>query len=149
MNSVIERLRALEKLESREQSDEYQDLIAELAAVSDPVLLPQLLRSFYDDTENHEAMWALLHLVEHYPERLYVTSLIEAIPDMLPRAHDWARLLLRRVLSSDPHRALLREVYTASGPAHQQPLRDMLREVVRWNPVSAAAAAEVTGEPPP
>ncbi len=147
MNPHITRLRALHRLETEEQAVEYDELLDALADDTplDPSLLPDLLLSFFDDTEEKEVMWGLIHLVERYPDDLYVSRLVEAAPQMLPRARNWLIVLLRRVLKSGNARSPLREVYCSATPQHQKQIAGFLHEVVQWDSSAAAEVAEVTG----
>ena len=148
MNSKVERLRAVRRLETSEQMREFDEILEELApdGAFDPALLPDLLRTFIDDTEGEEQMWGLLHFVENYADDVYVPALVQALPDMNAHARRWGVLLLLRVLNSPPSQSQLRDVYRSLPPADQQRLEEFLREVARENPTLASKAAEITGQ---
>src|SRR6267143_5482459 len=115
MNPRIERLRAIHRLETGAEMDEFDHLIADLANDEplDPSLLPDLFLSFYDDTEGEEIMWGLLHVVEDFPPQAYGSALVDALPGMVTQAKRWALLLLMRLLNSATDRPLLRQAYIA------------------------------------
>ena len=148
MNPRIERLRAIHRLETGAQMDEYDQLITELANDEplDPALLPDLFLSFFDDTEGEEIMWNLLHLVEDFPGPAYALALVQALPGMVTQAREWALLLLQRVLNSANDRPLLRDAYLTGSPEQQQLLRDLLQQIASRNAAFTEKAAQVTGE---
>jgi hypothetical protein len=148
MNPRIERLRAIHRLETGAQMDEYDQLITELANDEplDPALLPDLFLSFFDDTEGEEIMWNLLHLVEDFPGQAYALALIATLPSMVTQAREWALLLLQRVLNSAKDRPLLRDAYRAGSAEQQQLLRDLLQQIASTNGAFTDRVAQVTGE---
>jgi hypothetical protein len=146
MNPRIERLRAIHRLKTGAEMEEYDQLIADLANDEplDPALLPDLFGSFFDATEGEEVMWNLLHLVEDFPAQAYAQALVAALPGMVAQAREWALLLLQRMLNSASDRALLREAYRAHSAEHQQLLRELLQETVGRNAVFADKAEQIT-----
>jgi hypothetical protein len=148
MNPRIERLRAIHRLETGEEMDEYDQLITELANDEplDPAMLPELFLSFYDETEGEEMMWNLLHLVEDFPTQAYAPALVETLPRMVAQANEWSLLLLRRLLNSASDRPMLREAYRAAPREHQELLGDLLQQIVRKNAVFAEKVAQVSVE---
>lgn len=147
MNPQIKRLRAIHRLETAAQLDQYDKLIGQLARAEplDPALLPDLLGSFFDDTEAREVMWGLVHHVEDYPAEVYVPRLAEALPQMATQAREWALLLLRRVLNDDAYRALLRDAYRDAPAARQAAMRRLLDDLVQEDATVDAVVNEVVG----
>jgi hypothetical protein len=146
MNPKIERLRAVRRLETSQQMLEFDEILGELApdGTFDPALLPDLLRTFIDDTEGEEQMWGLLHFVENYADEIYVPTLVQALPDMNADARKWGVRLLLRVLNNTASHSELREVYRNLAPSDQHQLREVLAEAARENPALAGKAAEIT-----
>jgi hypothetical protein len=124
---------------------EFDEILEELApdGTFDPALLPDLLRTFIDDTEGEEQMWALLHFVENYADEIYIPTLIQALPDMSADARKWGVRLLLRVLNSEASYSQLRHVYRNLAPSDKQQLREFLREVAHESPAIASKAAEI------
>jgi hypothetical protein len=146
MNPQIARLRAIHRLETGNEMDEYDELIGQLAREEplDPLQLPDLLLTFFDDTEQREVMWGLVHHVEDYPAALYVSRLVETLPEMIPQAHEWALLLLRRVLNAESDRLLLQQAYRAQPMERQPRILGLLRELVLEDPSAAPLVDAVT-----
>jgi hypothetical protein len=146
MNPRIERLRAIHRLETAAEMEEYDRVLSELADEEplDPALLPDLFASLYDDTEGEEVMWGLLHLVEAFPSQSYASALVEALPQMVTQAREWVRRLLKRMLNSATYRPLLRDAYRAHSPELQKLVRDLLQEIVSRNKSFADKAAQIT-----
>jgi GNAT superfamily N-acetyltransferase len=148
VNPRIDRLRAIHRLETAAEMEEYDRIIAELANDEplDPALLPDLFLSFFDETEGEEVMWSLLHLVEDFQGQAYASALVEALPRMMAQAREWGLLLLKRMLNSEPDRPLLRAAFGAGSPEQQQLVRELLREIVGKNAAFAEKAAQVTAQ---
>src|SRR5262245_21341097 len=90
----IRRLRELHRLETQEELDEAGAILDDFADEQpEDEHLIELLHSFYDDTEDKETIWLLVHVVEHFEKDLYYATLLKALPGMMERAPDWARLL--------------------------------------------------------
>jgi hypothetical protein len=146
MDTRIERLRAVRRLETDEQMQEFDELLDSLGEEdsNDPALLSDLLRTFIDDTEGREHMWGLLHYVEAFPVEVYVPTLVQVLPEMRSLARKWGVLLLLRVLNNPTWRLDLREVYRKLPKSDQQQLVEFLTEVARESSDLARKVAEVT-----
>jgi hypothetical protein len=146
MNPRIERLRAIHRLETAAEMEEYDRVLSELAEEEplDPALLPDLFASLYDDTEGEEVMWGLLHLVEDFPSPGYASALIEALPQMVTQAREWSLRLLMRMLNSATERGSLRDAYRAHSPELQSLVRELLQEIVSKNKSFTEKAAQIT-----
>jgi hypothetical protein len=146
MDTRIERLRAVRRLETEEQMQEFDELLDNLGEEdsNDPALLSDLLRTFIDDTKGREQMWGLLHYVEAFPVEIYVPTLVQVLPEMRSLARKWGVLLLLRVLNNPTWRLDLREVYRKLPNSDQQQLVEVLTEVARESSDLARKVAEVT-----
>lgn len=146
MEARIERLRAVRRLETEEQMQEFDDLLDSLGEEdsNDPALLADLLRTFIDDTQGKEHMWGLLHYVEAFPLEIYVPTLVSVLPDMRPQAREWGERLLLRTLNNPKTRACQRELYRNLPASQKQLLDEYLHEVAQLSPDLARKAAEIT-----
>ena len=146
MDPLIARLRTIHRLETGAEMDEYDELIGQLSRAEplDPALLSDLLLSFSDDTERREVMWGLVHHVEDYPAEIYIPGLVAVLPQMVPQAHEWALLLLRRLLNTAGDRSLLRDAYRTQPPEQREVVLGLLRELTVEDPSSARSVDEVT-----
>lgn len=146
MDPRIERLRAVRRLETEQQMQEFDELLDSLGEEDsdDPALLADLLRSFTDDTKGREQMWTLLHYVEAFPLEIYVPTLVSVLPDMRPQARDWGERLLLRTLNSAKGQASLRELYRSLPAPQEQALAEYLRDIARESAELARKVADLT-----
>lgn len=91
---------------TEEEAREFDELLAKLAQANS---LPWagIWSIFDDETEMHEVMWGLVHLIEDRPET-YVPELVAGFESMREgAAPEWAELLVKRVLNNPDTRSLL------------------------------------------
>lgn len=146
MDARIERLRAVRRLETEGQMQEFDELLDSLGEEdsNDPALLSDLLRTFIDDTEGREHMWGLLHYVEAFPVEVYIPTFVRVLPEMISHARQWGMLLLLRVLNNPTWHSHLRQLYLTLPVSEQQQLEESLTEVGEMSADLARKAAEVT-----
>ncbi|MBY0013850.1 Imm30 family immunity protein [Paenibacillus typhae] len=89
---------------------ELFDLALEgLAGDTEDAVIQQIFKVFDDETEHEELMFGLVHFVESCHMEMYLTQLLESLPDMLEPARGWAIVLNKRILDD----SLFRKEYTA------------------------------------
>ena len=147
MDKRIERLRAVRRLETEEQMQEFDDLLDLLGEEDsdDPALLSDLLHTFIDDTEGREHMWGLLHYVEAFPVEVYIPTLVQVLPEMKSHARQWGVLLLLRVLNNPTWHSHLRQLYRTLPASEQQQLEEFLTKVAQESTELARKASDITG----
>lgn len=109
---------------------ELFDLALEgLAGDTDDAVIQQIFKVFDDETEHEEMMFSLVHYVESCHMEMYLTQLLESLPDMLEPARGWAIVLNERILND----SLFRKEYTAiakgMSPRVKQALVFLLEEI--------------------
>lgn len=146
MDTRIERLRAVRRLETEEEMQEFDELLDSLGEEdsNDPALLSDLLRTFIDDTKGSEHMWGLLHYVEAFPVEVYLPTLVRVLPEMMSDARQWGVRLLLRVLNNPTWHVHLRQLYRGLPQRDQQQLTASLTEVAQKSSDLARKVAEVT-----
>jgi hypothetical protein len=60
--------------------------------------LDQIILAFDDATKHLEVMWNLVHLIEAFDLEVTLPKIDEVAPTLLERAHDWASLILSRIM---------------------------------------------------
>jgi hypothetical protein len=77
------------KLQNLESVRRFDALLAEVAGHHEPESLPLLFRLFDDNTEHHEVMFGLVHLVERFELSQYVAALWGASLEMAQSRMVW------------------------------------------------------------
>jgi uncharacterized protein YjgD (DUF1641 family) len=117
-------------MKTDEETQAFIEAIEALKRSRPPVdLLPSLLSAFDDATEHEDVMWSLVHLVEDYDLKTYVTVLIEVISQLRQYAEEWLQRLFIRVLNSDQAIAELRDILPQLTPSQRVAIAEVLKEI--------------------
>ncbi|WP_233181381.1 Imm30 family immunity protein [Paenibacillus sonchi] len=105
-----------------------------LAGDMEDAVIHQIFYVFDDDTEQEEVMFGLVHFVESYQMEMYLTQLLESLPDMLEHARNWAIVLNRRILEDDLCRKEYADIAAGMTPRIKRSLAFLLEEIKEDNP---------------
>ncbi|WP_228745414.1 Imm30 family immunity protein [Paenibacillus sp. S150] len=105
-----------------------------LAGDTEDVVIHQIFKVFDDDTEQEEVMFGLVHFVESYQMEMYLTQLLESLPDMLDNARNWAIVLNQRILDDDISRKEYGDIAAGMAPRIKKSLAFLLEEIREDNP---------------
>ncbi|WP_039790977.1 Imm30 family immunity protein [Paenibacillus riograndensis] len=105
-----------------------------LAGDMEDAVIRQIFYVFDDDTEQEEVMFGLVHFVESYQMEMYLTQLLESLPDMLENARNWAIVLNRRILEDDLCRREYADIAAGMTPRIKRSLAFLLEEIKEDNP---------------
>ncbi|MNI45048.1 hypothetical protein D3C73_994530 [compost metagenome] len=105
-----------------------------LAGDMEDAVIQQIFKVFDDDTEQEEVMFGLVHFVESYQMEMYLTQLLESLPDMLENARNWAIVLNRRILEDDLCRREYADIAAGMTPRIKRSLAFLLEEIKEDNP---------------
>ena len=118
----------------------FDAALADVMVLDDPRAFAPLAALFIEEEGDHEdAMWSLLHAVEHLgmdggPDR-YAARLLAVFPSLCRTAPRWAELLLVRVLNSPSHTAALRDRMDANAtPGERDVVATLAQRIVRASP---------------
>ncbi len=105
-----------------------------LAGDMEDAVIQQIFKVFDDDTEQEEIMFGLVHFVESYQMEMYLTQLLESLPDMLENARNWAIVLNQRILEDDLCRREYTDIAAGMTPRIKRSLAFLLEEIKEDNP---------------
>jgi hypothetical protein len=126
------RMRSSEEVVAFEKALEY---ISTLNKLNDLELLERLHLVFDDDTEHHEIMFGLVHLLENADVDMQIIALVKALPRLKALAPEWAKILHFRLLNDAVSRESYREVLkTEVEPSHIIAARELLTEIASHEP---------------
>ncbi|KGX84137.1 Imm30 family immunity protein [Pontibacillus marinus] len=105
IDKEIKKLMNSRLLKREEDIKIFEDAIINVLNKSDVTGIRILCYGFYDETENDEAMFSLIHAIESYdktyPLEDTLTEFATAVPNMIPHAREWAKTIHKRILN-DP-----------------------------------------------
>lgn len=126
---LVQALIANRAMRSVEEIDAFDRIIQQLGTLpKEPDLLPDLLLAF-DEAEDYEVRWALIHYVEAFDMENYVNALIEVTPQLLKQAPRWLLTLYVRVLNNDEYRTYLKKQFSTLTIASQEAIQTWLERI--------------------
>ncbi len=129
----IDRLFQARKLSSAE---EYEQFEASLIALQDKLQMSdisKLCKVFYDDTEDEEVMFGLIHFIEQFVGEEYLKCIAMCSPNMTD-AHEWAMILNTRILNHQKYFAQYTEIIAAMEEPDKTKIINLLMDVKEDNP---------------
>ncbi|KWX84419.1 hypothetical protein AMQ83_29265 [Paenibacillus riograndensis] len=116
------------------ECEAFDQALEGLAGDMEDAVIRQIFYVFDDDTEQEEVMFGLVHFVESYQMEMYLTQLLESLPDMLENARNWAIVLNRRILEDDLCRREYADIAAGMTPRIKRSLAFLLEEIKEDNP---------------
>ena len=93
-------------LRDKLEVNDFESAIQNIVSLNDARLIKDLCSGFDDQTEDHEAMFGLVHAIEDFEGEEGLLEMAKSIPSMLPHAKEWATILNYRILNHEPSRKL-------------------------------------------
>ncbi|UQZ34441.1 hypothetical protein C2I18_13475 [Paenibacillus sp. PK3_47] len=114
--------------------ERFDQALEGLAGNMEDDVIRQIFKVFDDETEQEEVMFSLVHFVESYQQEMYLTQLLESLPDMLETARNWAIILNKRILNEDHWLKDYAAIASGMPPQVQRSLAFLLEEIKEENP---------------
>jgi len=139
MNTVdikieLNRLKQNRLLRDKNEFDNFEEAIENLAIVTDNWIIKELCEVFDDSTEDEEVMFGLIHLVEDFQGEEGLLETVKAIPNMIPNAKRWAKILNYRILNDDSSRMLYLKTLKKLDKTTVKVIVDLLEEIKSEDP---------------
>lgn len=141
-NELIELAHASRLLRDPSDVEAFERALGRYAARMRPEDLPDLLGLFDDDTEHHEVMFGLVHLVDEFPAAVWIRAYLDALPRLGSRAPEWAETLMARSVNSAETSGLLVDTLRTSGPDTQRAAAGLLAGLAQVQPKPVGVRAE-------
>jgi hypothetical protein len=132
-----------------EDAEAFDEALKALYETRDPATLPSFFAAFDDATEYQDVMWGLVHTTKAFALRDYLRELGLAVPKMLPRAKEWAKLLHLRLLSSEKETQAYSKLIPTFPERTQQAIRKLLTELAAEEPEEVEGIKKLRGDSPP
>lgn len=130
----IARLYENRLLRTELECEQFDLALEGLAGDTEDAVIHQIFKVFDDDTEQEEVMFSLVHFVESVQMEMYLTQLLESLPDMLEHARNWAIVLNTRILNDDNYRKDYAEIAALMPVKIKRCLAFLLEEIKEDNP---------------
>lgn len=130
----IARLYENRLLRTELECEQFDLALEGLAGDTEDVVIHQIFKVFDDDTEQEEIMFSLVHFVESLQMEMYLTQLLESLPDMMEHARNWAIVLNTRILNDDNYRKDYADIAALMPVKIKRCLAFLLEEIKEDNP---------------
>ncbi|AIQ55827.1 Imm30 family immunity protein [Paenibacillus borealis] len=130
----IARLYENRLLRTELECEQFDLALEGLAGDTEDAVIHQIFKVFDDDTEQEEIMFSLVHFVESVQMEMYLTQLLESLPEMLEHARNWAIVLNKRILNDDNFRKDYAEIAALMPPKVKKCLAFLLEEIKEDKP---------------
>ena len=130
----IARLYENRLLRTELECEQFDLALEALAGDTEDAVIHQVFKVFDDDTEQEEVMFGLVHFVESVQMEMYLTQLLESLPEMLEHARNWAIVLNERILIDDSYRKDYADIAAIMPSRIQKCLSFLLEEIKEDNP---------------
>ncbi|USO01581.1 MAG: hypothetical protein H6849_00820 [Alphaproteobacteria bacterium] len=102
MRDKIERLKELSLCGKPEAIFEFERILVELGKDQRIEILKELFSVFDDRCQDTNMLYSLTHVVERFPDEIYLKTLVLGICDMGRSDMRWLKFLFYRILNDPP-----------------------------------------------
>jgi hypothetical protein len=134
VNSYIKDLQKNKLLRTQEECEGFDNALEKLSNYKGQEIIEDLFLVFDDSTKEEEVMFGLIHFLEDYEMNSYLNGLVKSLPKMMQNAKEWATILNKRILNSEPYRNAYAEVIKIMEEHYKKLVIDLMNEIKLDNP---------------
>lgn len=103
MDILIEnKLKRYARLDNEDDVIRFDEVLETISESSDPRYIPLLMSVFDDGTKFPDVMYNVIHVLESYPDDIYVIGFINNIPRLLEDSPDWLLNMTYAIFNHSP-----------------------------------------------
>ncbi|MCK4259681.1 MAG: hypothetical protein KAX49_11925 [Halanaerobiales bacterium] len=125
----IKRLKQNRLIRNKEEFDNFELGLRNLAEVNDSNVIANLCEVFDDNTEDEEVMFGLVHLIEDFEMEKGILETVKAVPHMMIKAKRWTKILHYRILNDDDSREIYENILAKVEENTKQIILSLLIEI--------------------
>ena len=129
----IQKLIEARKLSTSDEYTIFEDALNALQGKISIDDVSDICRAFYDDTQDDEMMFGIIHLIEKLCGKDYLKEIAICTPAMKD-AHNWAMILNKRIINSQEYFAMYIEVIRSLESESKNKIVGLLNDVKNDNP---------------
>ena len=118
--------------------EKFEQSIGSILEMKDVSHIKILCQGFDDLTDNDEVMFGLIHAIESYDNivgsEASLKVLVNSIPEMLPHAKEWLKILHKRILNHEPSRNIYKKMIPTLNIDVQDYIVSQLTSIKEQNP---------------
>lgn len=125
-------------LRNQQEISLFEKAITSIIDLKNVSHIEYLCLGFDDQTQHDEVMFGLIHAIESYdkisgPEQS-LKVLAKSLPNMLPYAKEWAKILHKRILNHELSRRIYSEVISHGDESTKRMVLQLVNEIKERNP---------------
>ncbi|USK35057.1 immunity 30 family protein [Bacillus sp. F19] len=125
-------------LRDENEVEKFEQSIENILEMKDVNHIEILCQGFDDLTENDEIMFGLIHAIESYDNivdsEVSLKILANSIPNMLPHAKEWLKILHKRILNHEPSLNIYKKIIPTLYKDVQDYIVSQLTSIKEKNP---------------
>lgn len=129
MEKLINELYENRLMNTDEEVEKFEEISCKLFEVMQEDDILALCRVFDDNTNDHEMMFGLVHLIETFSSEKAFQLTVSGIADMNVTAPEWAKIIVYRILNHAPSRQMFKKAVGASDIQTQQIIIALLNTI--------------------
>lgn len=134
----ITKLKNNRLLKDGHEVEKFEQSIESILEMKDVSHIEILCQGFDDLTDNDEVMFGLIHAIESYDNivgsEASLKVLVNSIPQMLPHAREWLKILHKRILRHEPSRNIYKKMIPTLDIDVQDYIVSQLTSIKEQNP---------------
>lgn len=134
----ITKLKNNRLLRDENEVEKFEQSIKSILEMKDVSHIEILCQGFDDLTDNDEVMFGLIHAIESYDNivgsEASLKVLVNSIPEMLPHAREWLKILHKRILNHEPSRKIYKKMIPTLDIDVQDYIVSQLTSIKEQNP---------------
>ena len=134
----ITKLKNNRLLKDGHEVEKFEQSIESILEMKDVSHIEILCQGFDDLTDNDEVMFGLIHAIESYDNivgsEASLKVLVNSIPQMLPHAREWLKILHKRILRHEPSRNIYKKMIPTLDIDVQDYIVSQLTSIKEKNP---------------
>ncbi len=132
-DKYIKQLFSSRKLSTYEEHVLFEDALQALHACATVDDVSEICKAFYNDTQDEEVMFGIIHLIEQFCGEQYLKVIAMCTPNMSD-AHEWAMILNKRIINSTKFFDKYIEVINLLEKEYKEKILKLLLDVKNDNP---------------
>jgi len=107
----------------------FEELLAEVIALRTPDSIVPLLGLFRDNAQYDELMFSIIHGLEIFDDKAYVSEILRGAPLLCSKSPRWASIIFMRVLNSEPTRLELVRQLRDADPDTKAAIKSLMERI--------------------
>ena len=144
-NILIEQMVKARSLSCDKEIELFEDAVQKLCGNISINDIYNICNAFYDDTQNDEVMFEVIHLIEQLSGDEYLKCIAMHSPDMTD-AHEWAMTLNKRIINSQKYFEKYIDVIDELENSYKKKILKLLSDIKNDNPKRFAEKIDLIHE---